>query len=64
MTVDEFWSIVGGVHMAAGFDIKKKCALLAGELRKLPPDEIILALKLPVLSRHDLGHSRHLGEVH
>jgi hypothetical protein len=41
MPGDEFWSIVGRVHAGAGFDMEKKCALLADELRKLPPEEII-----------------------
>lgn len=41
MTTGEFWNIVDRVHAGAGFDIKKKCALLIGELRNLPPDEVI-----------------------
>src|SRR5690349_20232491 len=41
MTLDEFWAIVDRVHLAAGFNIETKCRLLADELRKLPPHEII-----------------------
>jgi hypothetical protein len=40
MTIDEFWNIVDRVHAASPGDMKAKCTLLAGELERLPPDEV------------------------
>jgi len=41
MKLDDFWNIVNRVHAEAGFHIPTKCLLLAVELRKLSPDEIV-----------------------
>jgi hypothetical protein len=40
MNADEFWVIVERVHAAAPADMKRKCQLLADELRQLPVDEV------------------------
>jgi len=40
MTVDEFWNIVDRVHAGSPGDMEVKCTLLAGELERLPPDEV------------------------
>jgi hypothetical protein len=39
MTIDQFWSIVGSVHVAGGGDMKRKCKLIGEELRKLSAEE-------------------------
>src|SRR4051812_16248243 len=39
MTIDQFWSIVGSVHVAAGGDMERKCKLIGEELRKLSAEE-------------------------
>jgi len=41
MNIDEFWKIVERVHAAAPRDMPAKCKLLAGELRRLAPREIV-----------------------
>jgi hypothetical protein len=40
MTIDQFWSIVGSVHVAGGGDMKRKCELIGAELRKLTAEEV------------------------
>ena len=39
MTLEQFWSIVDGVHQASNGGMDRKCKLLAAELRKLGLDE-------------------------
>ncbi|MFN7140275.1 MAG: DUF4240 domain-containing protein [Limisphaerales bacterium] len=41
MNLDEFWSIVERVHVAAPRDMDAKCRLLDRELRELPLEEVL-----------------------
>jgi hypothetical protein len=41
MTLDTFWGIIERVHQGAPSDMDAKCALLEGELRRLPQPEVL-----------------------